>query len=269
MSHPTWGVSGTLYSGPFLVQVGGTAVESLDGYSGDYSFPAGGNIATTSSPQIEVQALPHNFISGDRTLTLILNRSTNQAYGVNVATHQLTITDGDLGVYAGSLTPDDTSALDPQPIKVAFRSGPGATATAVVDATLSPLFQSGFSVPLTISSPGQYLPVSEVTGSVTNVPLNRIIQWTLKVLAPFAAVTNAPSGAPGPNGSGLSARFFFEPRWRNGTGSRGYLARHFDAQRHPLIESMKLKLLTGWSVIALLSPLATLLAGSFSRHLLG
>jgi hypothetical protein len=112
--------------------------------------------------------------------------TTSYDYG-SASTHLLTIVESDLGLYSGMIRFDDGANLDPQPVRVAFRSN----GTAVFDVSQAPLLgPTNFVLPVTLPAGGK--PVfGGATTTKRDMPsqaLSRTVSWTLRLSEPAAPV---------------------------------------------------------------------------------
>lgn len=119
---------------------------------------------------------------------------TSYDYGSG-STHLITIVEADRGLYSGMIRFEDGANLDPQPLRVAFRSN----GTAVFDVSQAPLFgPSNFSLPVTypglpaVGNP-RFAGATTALRAMGSSGLGRTVSWRLALsepAAPIATVTD-------------------------------------------------------------------------------
>ncbi len=203
------------YSKPFFGQarllLGGTAVPGQDYHISGFicSNQTARVPATGLSASFAITLLDAPSIEPDRYLLLSIleppatnapasRYQTSQHAPVN---HTLRVTDGDLGIYAGLLEFTNRTGIGSQPVRLALRSTPGGGAEGYLDATQSPVFRRGFTLPVATSPSG--LPVAFPQPLVHQThaeALQRSLTYTLNL----GAVTNSDDVVEAPASLHLS-----------------------------------------------------------------
>lgn len=180
------------FAGLARVLLGGSAVYGEDYLINGYS-PANQSAqapAAASAASFVITLLDSPSLEPDRYLLLSLLEpaATNQISGryqttlVDAASHTLRITRGELGLYAGTLQVTNQAGLESHPIRLALRSSGNGGALGYFDATQSPTFRRGFTLPVTIDARGMPLAFPETFVFQTNsAPLQRSLTWSLQL----------------------------------------------------------------------------------------
>lgn len=112
--------------------------------------------------------------------------TTSYDFG-SASTHLMTLVEADRGLYSGMIRFEDGANLDPQPVRVAFRSNN----TAVFDVSQAPLLGPGnFSLPVTYPASGKpvFAGVTSAPRAMPSTALGRTVSWTLGLNEPAAPV---------------------------------------------------------------------------------
>lgn len=200
--------------GAAVALVGGTAV-----YQQDYLIT--GFVASNQTARVPVVGQTATFtitlidqpsIDPDRYLVLsILEPSTNsparyQTSQFAPTTHLLRITEGDLGVYAGTLEFTNNLGSTSHSIRLALRSSQAGLADGYLDLTQSPFFQRAFPLPTFVSDFGTPQGFPNPVIFQTNAPsLQKSLNWVLNLGTVLATTNNTYEAAASISTTGLSA----------------------------------------------------------------
>jgi len=122
------------------------------------------------------------------------------------ATHTLHISEGDAGIYAGTLQFTNQLGAGVHPVRLALRSAQGGGASAYLDLTQSPFFSRALSLPVTLSTSNLLVnfPVP-VQFTSTASTLQKSLTWTLQFGAVNATTNGTYESSASLALSGLSA----------------------------------------------------------------
>ena len=179
------------YTGVLKFQIGGTALEGRDFQRG-FDQPPGELLAgqidvAGTNAIIPVFLLTNDFVDLPRSLVLSIQQpaATNGYRAGFISTHTLTITEGNRGVFGGTISFTNGAFIGPQTVKFALRAHPSG-GTAFFDTSHSTLFQRRpFTLPVNFTESGQFAPAGPAAGEFHSEALGKTLGWSLLLANPI------------------------------------------------------------------------------------